>query len=246
MTSPEATTQNSIGINKLKEQARSSENLAFLYQGLLTGIVRLQAGREHMPPPEVFRKRTIKALKEVEHDARAAGYDLDDVKDSHFAVVAFLDSVVLNSAEAGRAEWERRTLQEELFGVTNAGEVFFDRLDSFRGRRDSRHLADLLEVYGLCLLLGFEGRYSGGLRGELVSVTDNVRRRIDNIRGKAERISPTGLPHPDTQPQALPSRSHLGRYRWITLAAILLTIVCYVVLKLHLAFEADRAYSKLF
>ena len=129
-----------------QEAPRSSENLALLYQGLLTGIVRLQAKREHIPDAEVFRRRTIRALQDVERDARSAGYELDDVRDTHFAVVAFLDSVVLNSTEPGRAEWERKTLQEELFGQTDAGVVFFEKLERFRSRRDSKRLADILEV----------------------------------------------------------------------------------------------------
>src|SRR5438445_249561 len=110
-------------------ETRSSENLAFLYQGLFTGIVRLQAGREHMPDADTFRRRTKRALEEVERDAKLAGYDGDHIKQSHLAVAAFLDSVVLHSAEPGRAEWVRQSLAEELFGIANAGEVFFEKLD---------------------------------------------------------------------------------------------------------------------
>ena len=104
------------------------------------------------------------ALADVERDATAAGYSAHDIRDTHFAVVAFLDSVVLHSNEPARPEWERQSLQEEMFGQTDAGVVFFDKLESFRSRPDSEHLADMLEVYLLCLLLGFEGRYSGRLR----------------------------------------------------------------------------------
>ena len=103
---------------------RSSENLALLYQGILTGIVRLQSGRQRITEGETFRRRTIAALQEVERDAISAGYDQNDVRDTHFAVVAFLDSVVLNANDPVSAEWKRRILQEELFGQTNAGVVF--------------------------------------------------------------------------------------------------------------------------
>src|SRR5581483_2877283 len=112
-------------------------------------------------------------------------------RETHFAVVAYLDAVILNSNEPIRAEWERKTLQEELFGQTDAGVVFFEKLERLRARRDSRHLADVLEVFLLCLLLGFEGRYAGGLRGELYSITDRLRARIDDIRGVRRRLSPS-------------------------------------------------------
>jgi type VI secretion system protein ImpK len=228
-----------------QEATRPSENLALLYQGLLTGIVRLQAKREHIPDAEVFRRRTMRALQDVERDARSAGYELDDVRDTHFAVVAFLDSVVLNSTEPGRAEWERKTLQEELFGQTDAGVVFFEKLERFRSRRDSKRLADILEVYLLCLLLGFEGRYSGGLRGELYGIAERVRSRIENIRGRTERLSPDGLLRAGEAPQAVTPVLRVGGYRLIAFAAIILTILCFLALKLHVGWASDAAYRKL-
>src|SRR4051794_8715068 len=91
------------------EAARSSENLALLYQGLLTGIVRLQSKRQQLVDADSFRRRTVGTLQEIERAARSGGYDSRDVTDAHFAVVAFLDSVILNSNDPVRAEWERRT-----------------------------------------------------------------------------------------------------------------------------------------
>src|SRR5438876_12116471 len=85
--------------------AASFENLALLYQGLLTGIVRVKARRQHITEGESFRRRTKATLQEVERFASAAGYEARDIRDTHFAVVAFLDSVVLNSNDAVRAEW---------------------------------------------------------------------------------------------------------------------------------------------
>ena len=99
----------------------STENLALLYQGLLTGIIRLKGQRQNIADGEVFRKRTKATLQEVERVAVSGGYDVRDVRDTHFAVVAFLDSVILHSKDPVRAEWERKPLQEELFGQTDAG-----------------------------------------------------------------------------------------------------------------------------
>src|SRR6516162_7759026 len=106
----------------------SSGNLALLYEGLLTGIVRLQASRQHISDGESFRKRTKATLNDIEHVAVPAGYDGQDIKDTHFAVVALLDSVVLHSNDAIRAEWERKPFEEEMFGETRAGVVFFEKL----------------------------------------------------------------------------------------------------------------------
>ncbi len=216
-----------------------------LYQGLLTGIVRMQSGRQHISDAESFRKRTQTALQEVERDAVAAGYDGSDVRETHFAVVAFLDSVVLNSNEPIRAEWERQTLQEELFGQTDAGVVFFEKLERLRARRDSQELADILEVFLLCILLGFEGRYSGGLRGELYSIEDRLKARIEEVRGKTRRLSPAGLP--DNSMSGMVAPIQPARPYWlITLAALAFTILFYLTAALHLLWVSGQVRGKLF
>ena len=205
----------------------------------------MQAGRQHVTDAESFRNRTEAALQEVERDAVAAGYDGADIRETHFAVVAFLDSVVLNSNEPIRAEWERKTLQEELFGKTDAGVVFFEKLDRLRARRDSQELADILEVYLLCILLGFEGRYSGGLRGELYSIQDKLKARIEDIRGKTRRMSPAGLPEASGLEPALTSQRSTP-YLLIMVAAALITIVLFMAAKLQLLWAADEVRSKFF
>src|ERR1035441_3119939 len=91
------------------EPSGSSENLALLYQGILTGIIRLQSQRQHIPDSETFRKRTKATLQEVERVAVATGYDVRDVRDTHFAVVAFLDSVILHRSEERRVGKECRS-----------------------------------------------------------------------------------------------------------------------------------------
>ena len=227
-----------------REVSRRGENLAMLYQGLLTGIVRMQAGRQPISDAELFRKRTRGALQEVERDAVAAGYNGSDVRETHFAVVAFLDSVVLNSNQPIRAEWERQTLQEELFGQTDAGVVFFEKLERLRTRRDSQELADILEVFLLCLLLGFEGRYFGGLRGELHSIEDRLGARIEDIRGKTRRLSPAGLPEPFT-PVVIASRQPAYPYRLIMLVALAFTILFYLAAALHLLWVSNQVRGRL-
>src|SRR5262249_3931631 len=93
-----------------------SENLPVLYQGLLTVIIRIKSGRQQVTDAEAFRSRTKALLNDVERTAIARGYDGGDIRNTHFPIVAFLDSVVLNSSGPLRAEWEKKTLQEELFG----------------------------------------------------------------------------------------------------------------------------------
>jgi type VI secretion system protein ImpK len=226
------------------EVSPSALNLALLYEGLLTGIVRLQASRQHISDGESFRKRTKATLNEIEHVAVPAGYDGQDIKDTHFAVVALLDSVVLHSNDAVRAEWERKSFEEELFGQAHAGQTFFEKLEHFLSRRDSEQLANILEVYLLCLLLGFEGRYAGGLRGELESIIERTKRRIDNIRKRSRQISPAAMLPANYTSQVSPDR-RAGRFGLAALAAVIFTIVCFLAFKIDLVWTAEQLRSRL-
>jgi type VI secretion system protein ImpK len=228
------------------ERSQNFRNLAVLYEGVFTVIVRMQAQRQHASVAETFRSRIKTALADVERDAIAAGYSAQDIRDTHFAVVAFLDSVVLHSNDPVKPEWERQALQEELFGQTDAGVVFFDKLENFRSRPDSEHLADMLEVYLLCLLLGFEGRYSGRLRGELDNIAEKVRRRIDDIRGVIGQISPSGIPPSTPTPQTPQTTKRLDRLGLATLAIGILTFLLFLLFKINLIWVSDQLRSKFF
>jgi len=203
----------------------------------------LKAERQHITDGDSFRRRSKTALQEVERVAVAAGYDSHDVRDTHFAVVAFLDAVLLHSKDPVRAEWERMPLALEIFGYADAGVVFFDKLDQLRSRRDSERLAEIMEVYLLCLLLGFEGRYSGR-RGELDGIAEGLRMRIDHIRRREDQLSPSGLPPVSVAPA--PRAERRDRLRLVTLAVVIFTLLCFALLRLNLVFRGEEVSGKLF
>src|SRR5262249_7749093 len=157
-------------------------NLALIYQEAITAIERLRGNRQGVTDAEAFRHHTREALKAASSEGLAAGYAADDVKLATFATVAFLDESVLNSQNPIFADWLRKPLQEELFGTHIAGEVFFQHLQQLLGRNDSPDLGDLLEIYYLCLVLGFLGRYSAGNRGELSQIMGATAQKLRRIR----------------------------------------------------------------
>ena len=169
------------------------ENLALLYQGLLTGIVRIHSGRQPLVNAGMFRRRTKEALAEVTREAIKRNYAAEHTIETDFAMVALLDEVILTSKDPARDEWTQKPLQEELFGVSTAGELFFARIERLMQRTDTPELADMLEVYYLCILLGFEGRYATQNKTELYLLSDRLRQRIDRIRAADPRFSPQGL-----------------------------------------------------
>jgi type VI secretion system protein ImpK len=112
------------------------------------------------------------------------------VNQAIFALVAFLDESALSSRNPVFADWARLPLQTELFHHHDAGEIFFQELNATLARDDSTQTADMLEVYYLCLLLGFKGRYSAG--GDLRSIMAGIQEKIRRVRAPSRALSPQG------------------------------------------------------
>jgi type VI secretion system protein ImpK len=176
------------------DQSARRGRLAIALQEPLTTIARLRANKQVAADAESFRTRIKQVLASAEQEATALGYAGDDVRFALFAVIAFLDETVLNSTQPMFAEWPRRTLQEEVFGVHMAGELFFQYLQQLLERQDSADLADVLEVYSLCLLLGFKGRYSATHGGDVQVLIRQLAEKIERVRGKLGELSPRWRP----------------------------------------------------
>jgi type VI secretion system protein ImpK len=165
-------------------------HLALIVQELLTAIVRLRANRQGPTDAESFRAHLKQLIARADQDARQAGYTQGDVRYALYAVVAFVDESILNSAQPMFRDWPRRPLQDELFGGHVGGEAFFQYLQQLMTRDPSPDLADVLEVYLLCLLLGFQGRYSAANRDELGLWTSRLREQLARMRGGPPPIAP--------------------------------------------------------
>jgi type VI secretion system protein ImpK len=221
-------TQSSAG-----DSQRRPQNLALAFQEILTVSERLRTGRQAVTDPAAFRHFILEGLKSADGEARRQGYAAEDIKLAIFAVVAFLDESVLNLRAPVFADWPRRPLQEELFGHHVAGEVFFQNLQQLLGKSDSHDLADLLEVYHLCLLLGFAGRYSLAGRGELKGFIDGTADKIGRIRGPERPFSP--------YPLLTSGTLQVAKDPWIktlmiaAVACLALTVVLFVSYKLMLS-----------
>lgn len=169
---------------------RKLENLAFVFQELITVGERLRSFRQQVSDPYAFRAQLWAGVKQADEEARRRGYSADDIELAVFAVVAYLDESVLSLRSPVFADWPRQPMQEERYGHHIAGEIFFQNLQKLMGRTDSHELADLLEVYYLCLLLGFAGRYAMGGRGDLRAIVMQTGERVQRIRQTGAELAP--------------------------------------------------------
>mgnify|MGYP005810092339 CR=1 FL=1 len=165
-------------------------NLAWIFQELLTAIVRLKFNRQQVPSSDAFRANMRELVKMAANNAQAAGYSRENVTMVCFAAVAFLDETVLQSGNPIFSNWSGKPLQEELFGLHLAGNAYFDNVQALLGRQDSAEVADMLEIFLLCLELGYRGRYGVASPGELQAVMNAIREKMYRSRGKSSSLSP--------------------------------------------------------
>jgi type VI secretion system protein ImpK len=112
------------------------------------------------PDVAALRAHVRKLFSEIDQAAAFAGKDQASVQAARYALAAMIDEVVLASSWSIRGDWAGRPLQVEYFNDATAGEEFYRKLEALRGSTDASR-REALEVYGLCLGLGFRGRYSG-------------------------------------------------------------------------------------
>ncbi len=93
-------------------------------------------------------------LRKSEECATSGGFQAEDFDLARFAVCAWVDEKILASNWPHRTSWQREQLQRRYYNTTNAGEEFFERMNSL-----GPHQRDVREIYYLCLCLGFKGRY---------------------------------------------------------------------------------------
>ena len=210
----------------------ASRNLARLYESLFTAVVRLKSGRMAFSQPEEVRRKIEHTLESIRRDSTRHGYDDATTEDAQFAAVAFIDEAVSPMAEAGDTGWA--PLQQTRFNTLNAGEQFFDRLVSNLQKSDSPATADVLEVFALCLQLGFEGKYADN-KTQLSKLVHDATGRVRKIRQTTFSISPDGNLG-DEKTVAPPSQ--VSRRQQLLLRALialpLLMLVFWLGFKLHL------------
>ena len=203
-------------------------DLALSLQEAFTVAVRLRANRQVAADANSFRTQVKGLLAGADRDARAHGYDPDYVRLAIYAFIAFLDETVLNSTQAMFSEWSRQPLQEEVFGEHMAGENFFRYLGDLVSRQDSAEMADLLEVYLLCLLLGFRGKYAVGDPASLQGLTMSVQTKIQRIRGLRAQLPDTWLlPQNEVVPAA--ADPWVRRFRTLAIATLGVALLLYIL-----------------
>jgi len=135
-----------------------------------------------------FISKMTRFLDDFSRGAKKQGASPDDIDNAKYAFCAAVDEIILRSPYGIRDAWERRPLQLVLFGDQLAGENFFNRLENLRARGGA-HL-QALEVFHMCLLLGFQGRYIIEGSEKLAYLTARLGDEIAHMKGKKSGFAP--------------------------------------------------------
>jgi type VI secretion system protein ImpK len=220
---------------------RNPDNLAMALQEVFTATVRIRAKRQPVTDSEAFRGQIREALRGAEQQARQRGYSDDEARLAIFAVVAFLDETILRSGLQAFSRWPGKPLQEEIFGRNVAGETFFQNLENLLRAPDSPNIADLLEVYDLCLLLGYQGRYTLGGRGELESMKRAIATKIERIRGP-EPLAPEWQPQAGSAP-AVAGDPLVRTLLWTACGCAVVALVLFVIFRITLSWGVSTVQT---
>jgi type VI secretion system protein ImpK len=130
--------------------------LSEVYAPCFILVLQLRSTQE-FGDADVLRRRIKQMLDRTERDALRSGATSREAEDAKFALVAFIDETILASDWSEKDRWLAKPLQLELYNRYDAGEEFFNRLDELRGQVAAN--AQVIEIFYLCMALGFKGRY---------------------------------------------------------------------------------------
>ncbi len=135
-----------------------------------------------------FVVKMQKFLGDVERNAKKLDVSPENVHAANYAFCASVDEIILHSSFSIRDAWERRPLQLTMFGDQLAGENFFKRLEELRICGNGQIQA--LEVFHMCLLLGFQGKYALEGPEKLNYLTARLGDEIAHLKGKSAGFAP--------------------------------------------------------
>ena len=223
----------------MSEKANPNDLIAFAGP-IFDLILRLKAGI--VAPSNELRPQIAAMLTDFEKRGERYRFSSKIIQVSKFALAAFVDETVLSSKFNLKEEWEKNPLQLEYFGEQLAGNKFFEKLLAMIKQVDVT--ADAVEIYYVCMLLGFRGRYGVYEKEKLLSIMQETA----NALVRAGKIRPVELsPHWLANDQPKPPEKR-GMPTWAKISALGglgLAFIIYLVMFLVVSTFLKEALAKL-
>lgn len=211
---------------------------------LLAVVPRIRTSASH-PDPAGLRESLLRQIAAFEQGARAKGVAPEAIVVARYALCTTIDEAVSHTPWGGTAEWARASLLVTLHREVGGGEKFFQLLNKMAA--DPGANIDLLELFHVCLALGFEGRFRiiDGGKAQLETVRERLAEMIRKQRGEYERDLAVHWRGEQTQVKKLGSLMPLWATAMVA-ALVLLGVYLFLSFRLNeasdgIAFAAIRA-----
>ncbi|MBX7173004.1 MAG: type IVB secretion system protein IcmH/DotU [Pyrinomonadaceae bacterium] len=175
-------------------------------------ILRLKSGI--VQPSNELRPQITQLLKDFEERALRYRYRESIIQVAKFALASFVDETVLTNNFPLKEDWERYPIQLEHFGEQLAGNKFYDKLEAMLRQIDVT--ADAVEVYYVCMLLGFKGRYAVYEQDKLLQTMQRTADALVKV-GKISKVELS--PHWLVEDQPVPVERK-GMPTWAKVTAL--------------------------
>ena len=168
-----------------------------------------------------LQRQLIDELKQFENQARAREVVDEQVNTARYLLCTMLDEFVLGTPWGARSRWGQHSLLSQFYNETSGGENCFAMLQ--RMLEAPAEYLDVLELFYLCVSLGFEGKYKLDPQGRehLEHIGNSLFQTIRNYRGEFEPDL-----SPDWQSEEVPQRSLLHYAPlWVVASCAMLILV---------------------
>lgn len=172
----------SMGGHHYNEQKVSGINpLVGAANVLLTLLNQIRTTMQHSDVPNLHRK-LVEEIRVFEQNVRVKGVNNENVLLARYLLCTALDEAVLNTPWGSTSGWSQRSLLGIFHQESSGGEKAFVILSKLL--ENPMAYIEVLELYHLCISLGFQGRYRMMPRGQeqLEHVRDGLIRTITQFR----------------------------------------------------------------
>lgn len=202
---------------EIKEGLRTNERLWDFTDSQKKLLALLQT-----PVPDPLRSDVLGDQRAIDASFGSARIGFLGIR---YALACWLDEIFISDS-VWKEQWNANKVETNLFGMNDRAVEFWRQAQ----RAQSRPTQDVLEVYFLCVMLGFRGEMIER-PAELLAWRDSVEQQITQAEGR-EYTAPPGL---TITPNVRPLSGAQAMQKWFMIATVigllLIPLVIVIVLR---------------
>ena len=143
----------------MKSSPSSENTLLLAVRDVITELSAFNMQDKGIHYGEEFTHKMHRCFKQFVSQMKKNAISVFIQQQAQYAVAALIDEMIMYSNWPYKKKWHQQALQLLTFNDTKAGEHFFEKLQQFCC--EPMQHKELIELYYVCLQLGFRGKYRG-------------------------------------------------------------------------------------